>query len=698
MTPQSPIFNGHGRARCLLTGLALLLALFVIDSERASAQLWEGVYGGDCSIEDGRFRVIPVQNACCTTTCGPGTVVCPPDTTICPIDTVVFPSITVYCQNDTLSCGSDTAFCGGDTVVCGGSTINTMVEQTTCTEENLGYIAVGTSYSPRGNGDVHVVRTNDNGSVLWEYTYDINNEYSDDRGWSIIELADGSGFAITGETTDCHGETDVFLMKIDCRGNWLWTREYGTPEAAEGGHDLIEATTGDADWNTAAGDIVIAGYTFSANGTRDAYLIRVDANGGMIWDNAYDYDNDDDMFWSLTEARPNEDQGQRTGDIIGAGQTTDPESATTLALVGRVDGNNGTIGGSPQGFARFGRFGSDVPSVFYSVIELQNPNERGPNGLQNVVLSGDYGSSPTTAFVVKLFDGDPCGNNAQLIVRSPNGDALQGRTIREIQFPTPAVGPGQWDLIMTGIVTPSSGANPDLWLISLRSAPALGAFAWQFGRTGIEEGWSVYPVDQLGSKTYGFIVCGLTTTGWTPAPGDPGDMYLLKTDWVGRTSCEIDMEVDQSEVDEFECIEVTYQEIRNSFEVRTGSMSRDWGDIVCQGDATGDAATSLSGTENEGGALPQSARNGVAGSNDRFSAYPNPVKVGDPINIVASGSGTISLGISTTRGDEVQAVAPTSRNNSGEVVLDTHGWVPGVYLITVDNERTRSTIRVVVIE
>lgn len=697
MTPQALIANGSPRLRCLFAALALLFVLPVIGSNQLSAQLWEGIYGGSCSVEDGRFRVIPVENGCCTTSCVPSYVVCPADTTICPVDTVVFPSITVFCQSDTLTCGSDTAFCGGDTVICGGDTVYTMVEQTTCTEEYEGYIAVGTSYTPRGDGDVHVVRTNNNGGLIWEYTYDINNDYSDDRGWSIIEIADGSGFVITGETTDCHENTNVFLMKIDCRGNWLWTMEYGSEDAADGGRDLIEATTGTASMGTSAGDIVVAGYTYGVSGSQDAYLLRVTSTGSLIWDNAYDFEGDDEMFWSLTEATPLSTGS--TGDIIGAGQTTNGSAgnSTTLALVGRVDGDNGTVGAvvPPQGFARYGLFGSTTPSVFYSVIELQNPAERGPNGIQNVVLSGDYGNTPIDAYVVKLFDGDPCGTSAQLTLRSPNGEDLQGRTIREIQFPSPGFGPAQWDLILTGIVSPSTTTS-NLFLISLTPAPSLGPLALQYGGTGREEGWSVYPVDALGSRTYGFIACGLTTTGWTPAPGDPGDMYLLKTDWGGRTSCEMGLEVEEQDVEEAECIEVTYGPLETAFEVRSGLMQRFWDNIVCQG-TTSDGRVEA-GNSTAGGALPDHQQNPANSGTSRISLYPNPVKVGDPINIVTSDAGPVALGVSTTRGDELISMKPASRNAGGKVTLETRGWVPGVYLITVENEQTRSTIRVVVVE
>jgi hypothetical protein len=333
--------------------------------------------------------------------------------------------------------------------------------------------------------------------------------------------------------------------------------------------------------------------------------------------------------------------------------------------------------------------------VFYSVIELQNPAERGPLGVQNVVLSGDYGNAPLDAYVVKLFDGDPCGTSAQVVINAPNGEALQGRTIREIQFPDPGFGPAQWDLILTGIISPTA-ATSNLFLISLTPALAVGPLVWQYGGTGVEEGWSVYPVDALGSRTFGFIACGLTTTGWPPAPADPGDMYLLKTDWGGRTTCEIDLRVDQQDVEEYECIDVDYQPIETYFEVRTGQMMRDWGDIVCVGQ-TPDGSISPDDL-GPGEELLHAEHNTANGSTDRLSIYPNPVKVGDPINILTSGEGEITLGVSTTRGDVLKAMTPTARNEAGEIVLETGGWVPGVYLITVENQTTRSSIRVVVIE
>jgi hypothetical protein len=283
----------------------------LLDSTTVQAQRWEYIYGSTTRLEDGKFRVIPVNGACA--------------------------SLDEFC----------------------------------ITTYPNGYIAVGTSdpgAADPQNGDVHVVRTDNNGARVWEYTYDITGANDIDQGWSIIECANGTGFVVTGQTyIIATGNTEAFLLKIDCAGRILWANTYGGP-LADGGRDLIEATTGNAMMGTAPGDLVVCGYTNIAGGTQDGYIFRTTAGGALIWGGAYDYmpgvpPGNMDFFYSLEEATP--PAGVLTGDIIAVGYTN--FGGLGDALVTRVNGDNGFIGAAPQGAAIYGV--ATVPGdVFYSVI------------------------------------------------------------------------------------------------------------------------------------------------------------------------------------------------------------------------------------------------------------------------------------------------------------------------------------------
>ena len=135
-----------------------------------------------------------------------------------------------------------------------------------------GYIIVGYSDSRRINDfDVYLVKTDANGNMLWQKTYD-GGFY--DRGWSVAQTSDG-GYIIAGES-----HYDVYLIKTDTNGNMLWQKSYGGSEL-----DCADSVL-----ETNDGGYIIVGTTssYSSYGDLDVYFIKTDANGNMLWQKTYD--------------------------------------------------------------------------------------------------------------------------------------------------------------------------------------------------------------------------------------------------------------------------------------------------------------------------------------------------------------------------------------------------------------------------
>ncbi len=94
---------------------------------------------------------------------------------------------------------------------------------------------------------------------------------------SIEETADG-GYIITGYTNNSGaGFMDVFLMKTDDGGNISWAKTYGGILDDRG---LKVKQLNDKGY-------VICGNTFNASGTSDAYLMKTDSLGNLLWAKAY---------------------------------------------------------------------------------------------------------------------------------------------------------------------------------------------------------------------------------------------------------------------------------------------------------------------------------------------------------------------------------------------------------------------------
>jgi len=135
-----------------------------------------------------------------------------------------------------------------------------------------GYAIAGTTKSfGVGSGDVYVVKLDAKGNLQWTKT--IGGPESEE-GNSLIQTSDG-GYAIAGETSSFGaGESDVYVVKLDSTGNLQWTRTIGGP-GNEAGYSLIQ---------TSDSGYAIAGSTFSFGaGEDDMYVVKLDANGNLQW-------------------------------------------------------------------------------------------------------------------------------------------------------------------------------------------------------------------------------------------------------------------------------------------------------------------------------------------------------------------------------------------------------------------------------
>ncbi len=153
-----------------------------------------------------------------------------------------------------------------------------------------GYVMAGFSESDdfdiknnRGSYDFWIVKINGDGSLIWEKTY---GGTGIDRSYSITNTLDG-GYVVTGQTlssdtdvTKSNGESDIWLIKLDGNGELLWENAFGGS-----GFELAEDVQLMSD-----GGFMIVGNSKSADGDatenageNDIWIIRTDANGRLEW-------------------------------------------------------------------------------------------------------------------------------------------------------------------------------------------------------------------------------------------------------------------------------------------------------------------------------------------------------------------------------------------------------------------------------
>lgn len=136
-----------------------------------------------------------------------------------------------------------------------------------------GYIIAGITDSfGAGGNDIYVLKTDNDGILLWEKTY---GGVLDDRCTSMIMTSDG-GYLISGYTHSFGaGGSDVWLLRLDSNGELLWERTYGGIDD-DWGNSVQEIQQ--------SGFIIVGGTCSYGAGNSDLYMIRTDSIGNVYWD------------------------------------------------------------------------------------------------------------------------------------------------------------------------------------------------------------------------------------------------------------------------------------------------------------------------------------------------------------------------------------------------------------------------------
>jgi hypothetical protein len=197
-----------------------------------------------------------------------------------------------------------------------------------------GYISVtGTS------GDIAVLKYDNDGVLQWASTYYVYNGNAEDRGLDITLDNSGNSY-ITGYGYDANGIQVIVTQQYSTSGACVWTNtESGSGGDARGhrvaidhngnilitgyitasysydmvllkydnlGSKIFQRQAGgvyeDKAWGIAVDEldnILISGYTTNPDNNTDAYLVKFDSSGSMIWERSFDGGNSEDKAWGI---------------------------------------------------------------------------------------------------------------------------------------------------------------------------------------------------------------------------------------------------------------------------------------------------------------------------------------------------------------------------------------------------------------
>jgi len=143
-----------------------------------------------------------------------------------------------------------------------------------CTTSDGGFILAGYNSSDGPSQDLYLVKTDGSGNLVWEETY---GGASTEYGYSVVQTSDG-GYAATGYTQSFGaGGKDVYLVRTDADGALLWDEAYGSSSDDEG-RCLIQ---------TSDGGFTVAGARQASGGGWNACLMKISADGVLQWERVY---------------------------------------------------------------------------------------------------------------------------------------------------------------------------------------------------------------------------------------------------------------------------------------------------------------------------------------------------------------------------------------------------------------------------
>ncbi len=153
-----------------------------------------------------------------------------------------------------------------------------------------GYIAAGNAAD-----NLYLAKTDANGNKQWDKEFQ-GPDAGQVNGFSVQQTSDG-GYIVVGEVEASSGEWNMYLIKTDASGNKQWIANYGPADSEVRTYSV---------WANSDGSYIVGGH-IKAGYNEKPLLVKVDANGNVLWGKTYEgpgeYDNFASDMYSVQETR-----------------------------------------------------------------------------------------------------------------------------------------------------------------------------------------------------------------------------------------------------------------------------------------------------------------------------------------------------------------------------------------------------------
>jgi hypothetical protein len=261
--------------------------------------------------------------------------------------------------------------------------------------------------SPGTGHNVFVLKLAANGDYLWAKGFGDANSQSarsiaaDVSGNVLVTGRFAGTMDFGGGPLKSAGGYDVFAAKLSPNGDYLWAKNFGDANDQEGKSIAADSSGNVLVTGAFAGAVDFGGGSLQSAGGNDAFVVKLDPNGGYLWAKRFG-----DAYDQSGEAAAADGEGN----ILLAGE-----------LLGSADFGGGAVqsaGGRDIFVVKLDPSGGYLWAKRFGDAKDQSGRSVAADGLGNVLLAGvvngsaDFGDGPLQsagggdAFVAKL---DPSG-------------------------------------------------------------------------------------------------------------------------------------------------------------------------------------------------------------------------------------------------------------------------------------------------
>lgn len=346
-------------------------------------------------------------------------------------------------------------------------------------EDGSFLIVGGTSSYGAGKFDVLLLKVNQNGEVIFYATF---GGREDDWAVSIAKTSDG--FIIAGSTRSFGaGGSDIYVVKVDKKGNRIWEKTFGGT-GDEFAYAVVAVENG----------FIVAGSTKSIPGKdRQAYLIRLDSQGNVLWQRDYGGEKEE-SFFSIT---PTSDG------FLAVGQSGTP---------GHIDSSGEWVAEYDAYVVKMDRNGQ--------ILREEFPGGPYEDGLYRVVRTKDGG------YIAVGWSESANVIRGYYVVKFSKDASVLWKKVIETPMPHTgrAIVETSSGYFIVGSGIPLDSPVDDVFLVKIDSKGELVEVK-RYGGDRLDTAFSAQAVRD------GFVIVGDTASFGTGT-----DVYILKTDMNGDVS------------------------------------------------------------------------------------------------------------------------------------------------------------------